>query len=131
MSDNTKEKIENKIIDLIALNAKGRLVVFKPENLDNDLVVEKKGDYKKKVIALDIFGKDEINQLVEKADLKPVENFYLLVVSFDIVKQDIEDNFLVVPSLKFKELAGKNDFFKFSMSKKEFVSFLIKELEKK
>ena len=43
MAENIQEEIENKIIDLVAFDAGGRLVIFKPENSDKDLVVEKKG----------------------------------------------------------------------------------------
>ncbi len=128
---NIKEEIENKIIDLIALGAGGRLIVFKPENLNKDLVVEKKGGYKNKVIYLNVYGKKEINQLAGKDDLKANEDFYLMFVNFDIVKQNIEDSFLIIPSLDLKNLSEENDFSKFLTNKKEFVRFLIKAFDKK
>jgi hypothetical protein len=158
MSDNIKEEIEDKIIDCISLGAGGRLVVFKPENSGRDLVVEKKGDYKKKVISLNIYGKEfsseqdfgnEIRKLAVQKNFKAEEDFYLVFVYFDIVKQDISDSFLVIPSLDLsrlsrqgrdnrgstiesgQKLADKNDFSKFSVTKKDFPKFLIKMLDKK
>jgi hypothetical protein len=140
MAENIKEKIEDKIIDLITLGAPGRLVVFKPENSDKDLIVEKRADYKKEVISLNIYGSEssgsqdfgkEIHQLTDKTNLNAEENFYLIFVYFDVVKQDINDNFLVVPSLGLQNLVKTNDFSKFLISKKDFIRFLIGTFEKK
>ena len=88
MTDNLQEEIENKIIDLISLGSGGRLVVFKPEKSNKDLVVEEKSDYKKKVIFLKVYGKElpaeqgferEINQLAAMG-LSTQENFYFIFV---------------------------------------------------
>jgi hypothetical protein len=139
MAENIQEKIEDKIIDCISLGAGGRLVVFKPENSDKDLIVEKKGDYKKKVIFLNIYGKElsgeqgferEIRQLADKKGLKTEEDFYLIFVYFDILKQDVGDSFLVIPSLALQKLANENDYSKFSVNKKDFAGFLIVAFEK-
>jgi len=140
MTDNIKEKIKEKIIDLIASGASGRVVVFKPENSDKDLIIEKRGDYKKKVIALNIYGieflddeslKREINKLQYRNNSNSEENFYLLFVHFNILKQDVDDNFWVIPSSslqKFAELKGHpDDFSKFSINKQNFVRFLLEE----
>jgi len=125
MADNIKEKIEDKVIDLIVSGALSRLVVFKPENLTKDLIVEKRGDYKKRVIALDIRGVEsfdkgiiekEISQLEIENNFKAEENFYLVFVHFDAVKQEISDNFLIIPSVdlqKEKVLISKQDFVRF------------------
>lgn len=118
MPDNIQEKVENRIIDLIALGAGGRLIVFKPENLDKDLVVEKKGDYKRKPIFLKIYDKEFFG----KVSADKTENFYLIFTHFDIIKQDIEDEIFIVSSADFK----KN-----TMDKKDFGKFLIEEFEKK
>ena len=126
MTDNIKERIEDKIIDLISLGAGGRLVVFKPEKLDplrseasRDLIVEKRNDYKKNVISLNVYEKEFSSSL--NKEIIPEEDFYLLFVNFDIVKQDIDDNFVVVPSNNLQT--------KFPMTKKSFVGFLIEKLK--
>lgn len=139
MSENIQEKVENKIIDLIALGAGGRLVIFKPENSDKDLIVEKRGDYKKKVISFNIYSgdffddksiKNEVSQLIEKKELAAKENFYLLFAHFDIIKQDISDNIWVIPSLDLQKLAKVNNFSKFLINKEKLREFLIEKLEK-
>jgi hypothetical protein len=119
MTDNIQEKIEDKIIDLIISGAGSRLVVFKPENSDKDLIVEKRGDYKKSAISLNVYNSEPASQPVN-----PEDNFYLLFVHFDIVKQDIDDSFWVVPS----QSLGENDFSKFLTNKHNFVDFLIETL---
>lgn len=140
MTDNIQEEIEDKIIDSIALGAGGRLVAFKPENSDKDLVVEKKGDYKKKEIFFKIYGKEfsdkhdfekEIRELINGIKINSEKGFYLIFVRFDIIKQDIGDKFLVVPSSDFKNFSEGNDFIKFLINKKDFVRFLIELFNKK
>jgi hypothetical protein len=138
MTDNIQEEIEDKIIDLIASGASGRLIVFKPENSDKDLIVEKRGNYKKKVISLNVYGREffgdqniakEIYQLAGKKNLNAEENFYLVFVRFDIVKQDIDDSFWIIPSLDLQKIeGGKGDFSKFLTNKKDFIRFLIEAL---
>ncbi len=124
MSDNIQEKIENKIIDLIALGATGRLIVFKPENINipqqagKDLVVEKKGNYKKTPIFLKIYDKE----LFDKVSADKDKSLYLIFTHFDAIKQDIEDEIFIV---------SPDDFKKVTMDKKDFGKFLIEELEKK
>ncbi|MEK7658377.1 MAG: hypothetical protein AAB352_00745 [Patescibacteria group bacterium] len=142
MAENIQEKIENKIIDLIALGAGGRLIVFKPQNsfgrssqplayergptgeptgeADKDLVVEKKGDYKKKPIFLKIYDKKLFDKVL--ADKDKDKNFYLIFARFDIVKQDIEDEIFIVSSVDSKKII---------MSKKDFVRFLLEKFEKR
>lgn len=128
---NTQEDMENRIIDLIASGAGGRLIVFKPENSDKNLIVEKKGGYKKKAICLNVYGEKEIRQLAGKKDIKAEENFYLVFVHFDFVKQNISDAFWVIPSLDLDKLPEENDFSKFLTNKKDFIRFLIEAFEKK
>jgi hypothetical protein len=125
MADNIQEKIEDKIIDLIALGARGRLIVFKPENSDIDLVVEKRGDYKKKVIFLNIRKKE----LVAEKNFTLDENFYFVFVDFDIVKQDISENIFFVPSLELQKITDEKDLSRFLINKKDFVRFLIEKFE--
>jgi len=129
MTDKIQEEIEDKIIDLITLGGGSRLVVFKPENSDKDLMVEKRGDYKKKKISLNIYNGEfsdagDFKKIISQLVVRPEENFYLVFVRFNIVKQDIEDNFWIVPSLSFKE----DDFSEFLTNKNNFVGFLIDEL---
>lgn len=148
MADTMQEEIEDKIIDLIALGSRGRMVVFKPENSDKDLIVEKKGEYKKKVISLNIYKTEfsgnqgfikKISQLVGEKEIKPEKNLYLLFAYVDIIKQDIGDNFWIVPSADLQALTqdisgagqGKKDFSKFLINKKDFIKFLLDIFEKK
>ncbi len=140
MAENLKEEIEDKVIDCINAGAIGRLVIFKPEKSDKDLIVEKRSDYKKKTISLKIYGKElfgdqgfkkEVKQLVDKKEIKPDKNFYLMFVHFDIVKQDIKDKFLFISSLDFQKTAKQNDFSKFLINKKDFGKLLIEKLDKK
>lgn len=67
MSEKIQEKIENRIIDFINLNAGGRLIVLKSEENGGDmsLVIKKKGDYEpskietpenKNIVKARIFG---------------------------------------------------------------------------
>ncbi len=126
MSENIKEKIEDKIIDLITLGASGRLVVFKPEGPegypDKDLIVEKKGDYKNKVVSLKIFDKELFGNEEIKNEINPDINFYLIFAKFNFIKQDIEDEIFVVSTVDFK---------KTPMDKKDFFRYLIEKLEEK
>ncbi len=140
MTDNLQEEIENKIIDLISLGSGGRLVVFKPENLKTVLTVEKKGDYKSEALVLDILGierpgggklEDKIGQLIGGKNFKAENGLYFLFVYFDAVKQDLEETFWFVPSLKARQLKKGADLSEFLVSKKDFVNFLIGELLKK
>ena len=111
--ENIKEKIQDKVIDLIALGAGGRLIAFKPENSDKDLIVEKKGDYKKESVSFNIYEKEQLENM---KDINPEKNFYLLFTHFDFVKQDIEDELIIVSSVDSKKIL---------LSKKDFVRFLI------
>lgn len=113
MPDLTQEEVEDKIIDLITLGAKGRLVVFKPENSDIDLVVEKKGDYNKDVIFLKIFNE-------EPTALKYVdapENLYSVFVNFDKVKQELNEDLFIVSPDGSEDSIKKNDFARFLIDK--------------
>jgi len=120
---------------LIALGASGRLVIFKPEKslgrstgeADKDLVIEKRGAYKKKVVSLNIYEGENFQQLLSQK-IKPEENFYLMFVDFDVVKQSVNDNFWVIPSLDLESISVKTDFSKFLMAKKDFIEFLIETL---
>jgi len=118
MAENIKEQIENKVIDCIVAGAMGRMVVFKPDKLNVDLIVEKRGDYKTKTIGLNIYD----GQPSESISIVPKENLYLMFVNFNKVTQDIADNFIVVPSNNMQN--------KLSMTKKSFVGFLIEKLGK-
>lgn len=138
--ENIQEKIENKIIDIIASGSSGRLVIFKPEKSDKDLVVEKKGGYKNKVISLSVYGKElsekkdlknDIGEFVRTKKIKAENNYYILFVYFDIVTQDIEETFLMIPSSKFLGLLDKNNFSEFLTNEKNFVRFLIEVFDKK
>jgi len=117
MVDNIKEKIEDKVIDLIALGAGGRLIVFKPEKINNDLIIEKRNDYKKGFIAINVYNA----QPSDNIKVIPKHNFYLMFVNFNIVKQDIDDNFIVIPSDNLQN--------KILMTKKSFIGFLIEKFK--
>ena len=135
MPDNIKEKIEDKIIDLINSSAGGRLVIFKPENSDKDLVVEKRGDYKKKPVSFKIYGQDASSKdqnfikEIQNKNLDAEDGFYLIFAYFDIVEQDIEDPVWLIPSFEFAAAAGDN-LSKFLIKKKDIGKFLIKKFGK-
>ena len=137
MAENIQEEIENKIIDLVAFDAGGRLVIFKPENSDKDLVVEKKGEYKKKAFFLNIYGiegsdiNEKIRQLIDKNKIKAENNLYLVFVTFDVIRQDINDSLWVIPSLDLSKISKTKDLKRFLTTKKDFVRFLIDISEKK
>lgn len=129
MSENIKEKIEDKVIDWIILGSGNRLIVFKPENSDKDLIVEKRSKYNKKTIFLNICAKNSDNCLELAKDLKPEDNVYFLFVDFDTVKQDIKDDCWMIPSLEMQITADKKDLSKFLVNKKHMSKFLIEKLE--
>lgn len=140
MLGKTQEEIENKIIDLVALEAEDRLVAFKPEKTGKDLAIEKRGDYNKKANFLNVYwveahGKenfiDKIKEIVQSKDFIPEENFYLLFTTFDVIEQKIKDSFFVIPSLQVKENFSEEDMSKFLMDGKNFIRFLIDLSEKK
>jgi len=124
VAGNIKEKIEDKIIDCINSGAGGRLIIFKPENSDKDLMVEKRGDYKKKPISLKVYEKDFPPQ---NKELVADNNFYLVFAHFDIVKQNIDDSVYIIPSLKFSD---EIDFSKFLINKNKLGGFLFDALGK-
>ena len=134
MTDNIKEKIQNKIIDCIASGGQGRIVVFKPENSDKDLVVERRNDYEKKKISLNIYARqfsddrDFLSQISLAKDFIPAQNFYLVFVYFDMVKQKVGDNFWVIPSSEAADISEKN-FPEYLILQKNFAGFLIDQLE--
>jgi len=109
--ENIKEKVENKIIDLIALESGGRLIAEKPER-GVDLVIQKRGDYPAKQIFLNLEISDK--PLDDKKTFS--ENNYLLLVSFDFVTQKIDEKFWLLPAFPEK------------IDKKIFINFLIQKL---
>lgn len=137
MQNNTQEKIENKIIDYIALGSDGRLVVVKPEKSERTLIVEKKGDYKEKVIRLEVYWSsargsvdvwEEINSDDMAGYFEDIENSYLLFVLFDAVKQDLGDNFWVIPYVELDKMKKGDDLSEYLVNKKDFARFLISKI---
>lgn len=129
-----QEKVENKIIDLINESTGGRLIIFKPENSEISLIVEKRGDYKKNPLSVKIYGFDvlEKSQDVIKnigKGIAPQKDVFLLVAYFDIVKQDIEDSVWMAPSSSVWD-GSAGDFSKFLMGKKEIGRFLLGKIGK-
>lgn len=124
MDSNIQEKIENKVIDWIAIGASGRLVAIKPEK-GPDLLVEKKGDYPIKQVSLYI--KTDFNENISKDGWQ--KDSYILFVVFDKISQKLEDKFWMVPASK---IAGKvftpKDFSEFQTNPKSFCLFLIDKL---
>jgi len=137
MADNIQEKIEDKIIDCINSESDGRLVIFKPENLNKVLVVERKGEYKNnKQVILNVFGSEKPGgKDLEKENFLSINreipstgrNVYLVFVSFDIVKQDLEDSFLVIPAFKLSEVKREKNLSKFLMDKRSFTRLLLEQ----
>ena len=64
MSENIKEKIEDKVIDCINIGVAGRLIIFKPEKsaFGADLAVERRGKYKEKEMSF------QVNSIVAHAE---------------------------------------------------------------
>lgn len=116
--ENIKEEIKDKIIDLISASSLGRLIVFKPENkiFGEDLSVAKRADYNNekniliKVISL-VGPSDSIILTKDflKEDIKENNSFYFLFVYFDVIKQKTGDYVWIIPSLKLKELANRDN----------------------
>lgn len=113
----TKEKIEDKIIDWITTGASGHLINLKPAigPVVADLVVKKRGEYLKSSIVslkLGYCEKDEEKNIytseVYKNKLSQDQDWYLLFVYFDIVAQDVMEYVWLVPVNKFFEIAKEN-----------------------
>jgi len=142
MADNIQEDVENKIIDGIVLGSGGRLIVFKPEEHKNgvDLVIKRKGEYEPEkdknaveqiIVKVKAFGsrikksKEEIflavrsqKENIDISKFNMAENFYLLFINFDIVKQDIDD------SVRIVKLDGSKK--EFLINKKDLAQFFLK-----
>jgi hypothetical protein len=113
MAENIQKEIEDKVIDCINSGVAGRLIIFKPEGapFGADLAVERRGKYKEKSIYFQInsfveHGKD--NNLVKdflQESFKVNENFYLLFVYFDEIRQKISDYIWLIPSSQFRDIA--------------------------
>ena len=109
---NIEENIENRVIDLITEGSEDRLIVFKPKEDTEviDLVVKKRGEYKKREISfqINIFigpgGMDRITKDISRENFAPDKSFYLMFVYFDIVKQDV-NNIWIIPSAAFLEVS--------------------------
>lgn len=120
MSDNIKEKTEDKVIDLINFGAHGRLIIFKTDGKNGkDLVVEKRGEYESvRKIYL------QVNEGFSKKIFVPEKDFYLLFLHFDEVLQKISDKIWLVPSSEFKGGYSENQLSKFLMAKDDLGDFL-------
>jgi len=114
MSNNIQEDVEDKIIDWIALGAQSRLVAFKPEKSSTVLAVKKRADYKGKQILFEVHSfvlSAETNVLVKdfsKKDFKAETDLYLIFAYFDEVKQKVNENIWIIPSLQFKDMAEES-----------------------
>lgn len=137
MAIKIQEEIEDKLIDCITKESAGRMVVVKPENSKGILIAEKKGYFKdEKHIILSVHNGSELDEkpaqivLLSAADKDFLAGkiFYLVFTKFNIIKQDIEDNFWVIPSLKIKEVKNEKDLQKFLIDRKGFVRLLMESL---
>jgi len=141
MTDNLQEKIEDKVIDCINLNAGGRLIIFRPEGKIQsvNLVVKRKGEYKtyqpgaitqSHIVKARVFGakkekpKEEVflyirnkNEEVNIPKLNAGKNFYVIFVSLNAIKQDIDDDVRIVRTDDKKEfLIHKKNLSKFFLN---------------
>ena len=115
--DNINKLVEGKIIDIINSEMFGRLIVVRPDKNDVgvDLVVEKRGDYKEKPIYLKIVpfafpsSNPKFNWSIDVNDFKSLENFYLVFVGFDIIKQEFNHHIWFIPSADFNDIAQKDN----------------------
>jgi len=111
--NNIEEEIKDKIINWITIGESGRLIVSKPEknNLGEDLIIEKRGDYKGEDILFKIcslvgpIDKKDFEKDFFQEEFKADKNLYLLFVYFDSIKQKINDYVWLIPSLQFQDLA--------------------------
>jgi len=111
-TSNIEEEIEDKVIDWIAIESGGRLIVSKPEknSFGADLSVGKRGDYKGKDFLFKVcslIGPADSIKLTRdflQEEFKADPNFYLLFVYFDSIKQKISDYVWLIPSLQFKDI---------------------------
>jgi hypothetical protein len=113
MENNIKEKVEDRLIDLIGSGSGGRLIIFKPEKSDKDLAIGKKGDYKRQPIFIKVYDKADFDQGKNSVT---EDNSYSVFVHFDIVKQDIEDE-IWIEDAKLKILINKKELGKFLFDK--------------
>ena len=126
---NLKEKVQNKIIDLISSNSVGRLIISKIDEPNKDLKIEKRADYKSRPVYIKIFSKEHSSQnedfikTVFEQIFTDSADFYLFAF-FDFIKQDIDDNIFIIPS----SLKDKNDFSKFIINKKDLSQYFIEKL---
>ena len=109
MKDIKYTKVEEKIIDWIALGSGGRLVAFKQEG--DILVVEKKGDYSGKKLFFKVTDSLQEN----------LPGLYYISAHFDEIKQKLDEEILISAN-------GKKPV---EMNSKEFNNFLIDALLKK
>ncbi|MBU2539681.1 hypothetical protein KJ786_00760 [Patescibacteria group bacterium] len=115
-STETKEKIENKIIDWVAETASGKLTIVKPPNtlVGTDIIIKKRGEYYDDIeihlqireCEKEIKEKVFINKISE-GEYEEKLNFYFLFSSFDIVAQDISEYLWLIPADKFFEIADE------------------------
>ena len=133
-----QEKIENKLIDWIALESNGRLIVFKPE-LGPDLIVQKKGVYDEKKLSFTIVNASD----VEEKKYGMVKSDYMIFANYDEVRQDISEKILLISPADFEKIVGVEQvgidvitkdfnqdkrFLNYLMDKNSFTLFLIKNL---
>ena len=136
MADNIKEKVEDKILDWIALGTSGRLVAFKSGA--GILTVQKKGGYGEKelVFKIESFivpGPDEkLQRQLAKDSFKPAKNLYVIFLVFDEIKQKLEEKIWMIPSLDMANKKNYNfetsEFPDYVKDRKDFIIFLIESL---
>lgn len=141
MANNIQEDVENKIIDRIVFGSGGRLIIFKPKKAKDgaDLVIKRKGEYEPEenknaveqiIVKVKAFGsraqksKEEIflavrsqKENIDISEFNIAPNFYLLLVNFNIIKQDIDD------SVRIIKLDGAKK--EFSINKKDLSQFFL------
>lgn len=149
MTDNIQEKIEDKIIDWIALDSDGRLVAFKPSGKKTFLAVQKKGGYGGKEIVFKIESfilpqekKEFKKDIVISEDVKPSKDLFFLFIIFEEVSQNVDENVWIISSSDFFNLAEKikskdgkdmlrfdsEKFINYKKNRKDFNLFLIQKL---
>ena len=109
-----KDKIEDKIIDYLAFEAGGQLIVTNPPvTSPADLAIKKRGEYYDgttiylKIKEYKKSDKEKIYRAeVIEGEFEPREDFYLLFIYFDIVTQDIADYIWLVPTTDFLKIAS-------------------------
>ncbi len=138
---------EEHIVNWIAKEAEGKLIIYNPEGKDGvDLIVKKRASYNTSSLNIKVKStnkkEDDIFTIdVSKEDFNPQDNLYLIFAYFDSVERKINEYIWIIPSLEFNKIAEKKEsvlrfqsslnnkkkdkYFPFLINKEEIASILL------